>query len=188
MKYWYDENTLDDAIRFYRKMDDEIMVFYFNGNILGIKYNEDVEKELLNDMLVQAEVRNKNISVDDLKAICAKSDMKLFTILSFGYFCGVFSNTQNVDGITEFALGLSAIISGMCAFFEERRNSNIGKQIEELEKYKLYLSIRKEIEDNFNHETFKGIKCFNGNFNINTLDDYSLGEVKKIKHNLQKNK
>lgn len=121
MKYWYDEDTLDDAIRFYRKMDDEIMVFYFNGNILGIKYNEDVEKELLHDMLMQAEARNKNISVDDLKEICVKSDIKLFTILSFGYFCGIFANTQNLDGLTEFALGLTSIISGMCALFEEKK-------------------------------------------------------------------
>lgn len=71
---------------------------------------------------------------------------------------------------------------------KRKKNSSIGKQIEELEKYKLYLSMRKEIEDNFNQETFKGIKFFDGNFNINTLDDYSLSEVKRIKHNLQKNK
>ena len=76
----------------------------------------------------------------------------------------------------------------MIAFLEEKKNNNIGKQIEELEKYKLYLSIRKEIEDNFNQSTFKGIKFFDGNFNINTLDDYSLDEIKKIKYNLQKNK
>ena len=41
MKYWYDDATLDKTIMFYRKMDDSIIVFYFNGNVEEIKYNED---------------------------------------------------------------------------------------------------------------------------------------------------
>ena len=188
MRYWYDEDTLDKTIRFYRKLDDSIMVFYFNGNVEEIKYNEDIEKELIQDMLNQAEARNVNISVSDLKKLGLRSDIKLFTAISVGFIGGIIANVQSVEDTTRLIFGWTTLISSVFAFLEEKKNSSIGKQIEELEKYKLYLSMRREIEDNFNQSTFKGIKFFDGNFNINTLDDYSLEEVKKIKHNLQKNK
>ena len=179
MKYWYDDATLDKTIMFYRKMDDSIIVFYFNGNVEEIKYNEDIEKELIQDMLNQAEARNADISVNDLKKIGLRSDIKLFTAISVGFIGGIIANVQIIEDTTRLIFGWTTLISSVIAFLEEKKNNNIGKQIEELEKYKLYLSIRKEIEDNFNQSTFKGIKFFDGNFNINTLDDYSLDEIKK---------
>lgn len=188
MKYWYDEDTLDKTIMFYKKMDDSIIVFYFNGNVEEIKYNEDIEKELIQDMLNQAEARNADVSVNDLKKIGLRSDIKLFTAISVGFIGGIIANVQIIEDTTRLIFGWTTLISSVIAFLEEKKNNNIGKQIEELEKYKLYLSMRKEIEDNFNQSTFKDIKFFDGNFNINTLDDYSLDEIKKIKYNLQKNK
>lgn len=188
MKYWYDDDTLDDAIMCYRKMDDKILVYYFSGNVVAIKYKKEIEEELIYDMLRQAEERDKNISISDIKTFGLKSDIKLFTTISLGFFGSMVANIPSIEESTRRIFGWAAIISSIFAFLEEKKNNNIGKQIEEIEKYKLYLSMRKEIEDNFNQSTFKGIKFFDGNFNINTLDDYSLEEVKKIKHNLQKNK
>lgn len=188
MNFWYDENTLDDAIRSYIKMDDEIIVFYFNGNILGIKYNEDVEKELIQDMINQAEARNEDISVNDLKRRVLKSNTKLFTSIFGGFASGIAANIQSVEANTRHIFGWATLILGVFAFLEEKKNNNIGKQIEELEKYKLYLGMRKELEENYDETTFRGIKAFDGLFNINTLDNYTLSEVKRIRKNLDNNK
>lgn len=116
MKYWYDEDTLDKTIMFYRKMDDSIIVFYFNGNVEEIKYNEDIEKELIQDMLNQAEARNADISVNDLKKIGLRSDIKLFTAISVGFIGGIIANVQIIEDTTRLIFGWTTLISSVLPF------------------------------------------------------------------------
>lgn len=105
-----------------------------------------------------------------------------------GIFGCVSASIESMNNRVRFVGGCMSFVSALLAFLEEKKNNTLTKQIEELEKYKLYLNMRKELEDNFNEQTFRGIKLFDGKFDINTLDHYSLGEVKKIKKNLDKNK
>lgn len=186
MKYWYDDNTLDTAIAYYKRMDDKILVHYFNGNVVPIQYKEEIEKELIQEMICQAEERDKNISIETLKSVKKKNNLDLAYEIGLGYSGVICSNFTEINYNVRLACAIISIASGLFALNKTAKLNEVSRQIEELEKYKLYLSMRKEIEGNYNQETFNGIRFFDGNFNINTLDNYSLNEVKRIKKNLLK--
>lgn len=186
MNYWYDETDYNKVIKFYMIEDNKIIIFYFNGEVSIMKFGEDIERELIEKMISQAEKRNTEVSIEDLKYNNLISNMKLFSMISLGIFGCLSANLESINHNNRFACGCIAIVSSLMAFSEAKKNDTIGKQIEELEKYKLYLNMRKKLEENFNEQTFKGIKLFDGRFDINTLDRYSLNEVKKIQKNLEK--
>lgn len=188
MKYWYDDADCDKAIKLYMIEDNKIIVFYFNGEVSIMKYREDIERELIGEMISQAEKRDSEVSIEYLKYNNLISDIKLFSTISLGIFGCISANIESMNNSVRFVGGCMSVVSALLAFLEEKKNTTFSKQIEELEKYKLYLNMRKELEDNFNEQTFRGIKLFDGKFDINTLDHYSLGEIKKIKKNLDKNK
>ena len=99
------------------------------------------------------------------------------------------SANSDMDNIKlKYMSAFMSIILSTIALFEHKKNGKLSGQIEELEKYKLYLGMRKELEENYDETTFRGIKAFDGLFNINTLDNYTLSEVKRIRKNLDNNK
>lgn len=188
MKYWYDSNTIDKSVAFYKIIDDTILVYYLNGNVDIIQYSEEIVNELIQKMICQAKERDKTISIEDLKSVNNLNNKKLFNEISVSCSGLLVSNIQNLNHSVRLLGVIVSITCSLLALKKARVRNAVNRQIEELEKYKLYLSMMKEIEDNYNQKTFNGIKFFDGNFNINTLDNYSLNEVKKIKKNLEKNK
>lgn len=59
-------------------------------------------------------------------------------------------------------------------------------KIEEVRKYAMYLSIRERLENIYDYNLFNGIKEPKLPLNINTLDNYSLYDIKRISNNLEK--
>lgn len=188
MNYWYNDN-FEKIIRWYVVENDKIIISYLDGSVENdLKYSEENEKNIIEIMIRQAEERNNYVSIENLKANAINNDIKLFLNIGIGYSGLTLAGINSLNNNIRLTGALMSIVLGLIALAKNKKSIIISNQINELEKYKLYLSMRKEIEDNYNKETFDGIKSFDGNFNINTLDDYSLDDVKKIKKNLDKKK
>ena len=86
MKYWYGDADCDKAIKLYMIEDNKIIVFYFNGEVSIMKYREDIERELIGEMISQAEKRDSEVSIEYLKYNNLISDIKLFSTISLGIF------------------------------------------------------------------------------------------------------
>lgn len=188
MKYWYNTDDTSGIIRNYIIYDKVVIIYYINGQMSITKLQENTEQEILNKMVEQAIMRDENMSIEVLRHDSLISDIKLLSNITLGMIGVIVSNMENMNYNNQLVGAVLALMTGATCLFEEKHNNRIGNQIEELEKYKLYLNMRKDLEANFNEQTFKGIKLFDGRFDINTLDCYSLNEVKKIKKNLDNNK
>lgn len=97
--------------------------------------------------------------------------------------------TNSFDNSIEAAVGTCCTIGvdivsilGTKFFFKEKQ-----KEKKEAQKYKMYLYSRDGIEDNIdNPNLFRGVKNKEKELNINTLDNYSLEDLKTIKSNLKR--
>lgn len=189
MNFWYDEEDYNDVIKKYAILNDQIIIIlYLNGDIKLMEYSEDVEKEILETMLLDAQRRDINIPIELLKKKLRENNAKIFLELMLSV-TNLISANSDMDNIKlKYMSAFMSIILSTIALFEHKKNGKLSGQIEELEKYKLYLSMRKELEENYDEATFRGIKAFDGLFNINTLDNYTLSEVKRIRKNLDNNK
>lgn len=81
MKYWYDETDCDKAIKLYMIEDNKIIVFYFNGEVSIMRFREDIERELIGEMISQAEKRDSEVSIEYLKYNNLISNIKLFSTI-----------------------------------------------------------------------------------------------------------
>lgn len=189
MRFWFDYEKGRMVIGNYEIIDGKININYiYDNKTETIDYSEEKEKELIEKMLEQAKERDNNITVNDFKQIRLVDDFKLICNLSFGVFCSTMAYYQALGRDLRIIYSCAIIISSIMSYYAQNRRTMVNIMIDELTKYKIYLSMQKELEDNYNEATFKGIKMFDGVFNINTLDNYSLNEVKRIKKNLDKNK
>ena len=92
------------------------------------------------------------------------------------------ANYNNVQFFTIFFTGLVGIGITLNGIDYKIQKS----EIEELEKYDLYLNLRRKIVGVPNKILFAGIKSDERNININHLDDFSLSDVKRINQNIKR--
>ena len=185
MKYSYEGAETGELIQNYKTSNDKIIITFLDGSNYEIPLTQENENDLLNQMLEQAQERSESSSLYDAKKRRIKA--LIWTITQVGFtMLGIF-NYFNADskckrifasviaGIT----ALTVVIDGLSYKFS-------NDEIKELEKYDIYLSIREKLENANDPNLFNGIIKQGVQLNINTLDNYSLNDIKKIRDNLKR--
>lgn len=74
-------------------------------------------------------------------------------------------------------------ISSIGVMFCGIKYITLNSKLKELEKYDIYLSMYEDLERNKNKfDMYRGIEKYE-NLNINTIDNFTLEEIKQIKNN-----
>lgn len=211
MKYGYDGGELADLIDHYEIIDNTIVITYLDGSTYEIKCDEkgNIEKKILDDMLNQAKNRNDSVSLQTME--------NYKNLLTFVYkirkigFIGMWSTTlamalenfihdSNKYDIKYYmifgavlTLCASASISLTCVshYIIEKYGydeSELDSIISEIEKYSIYLSVREELPEFSSNISFYKDLGINDSININTLDNYSLDQIKELERKLKKSR
>jgi len=87
---------------------------------------------------------------------------------------------------SDFSCIISSIVKDI--YQKNKNDKRIKNKKEELKKYAIYLDMKEELDnilENSNyHDLFNGVKSDEQVLNINTLDNFSLKDIKKINSNL----
>ena len=179
MKYGYAYANLGELIRNYKVSNDKIIITFLDGSSKEIPFTEQNEAELLNEMLKQAKIMRMNKSEHDLKV--EKYDViRMIPITFLDYVTANNSDTyQVVRTLSGVFCGLTALTIVTSSFIYNLK----ANELNELKKYKMYLDMKEDI-DKTDAYLFKGVKTKEMPLNINTLDNYSLNDIKQIRNNL----
>ncbi len=182
MKYGYDGINSSDLIGNYEILNDKIIIKYLDGSSSEIKYTKQDEIKLLNKMFNQAIARSNSYALYFAKS--KKRDAIFNEVLSFCAL-GLVNVPVNSNLMIEYIIPL---IYNICfpifAIHNYLKYSDVKDEVNELKKYDIYLHLRHTLlllKNNPN--AFNGIEK-KGELNINTLDNYSLRDMKKIRNNL----
>lgn len=182
MKFGYDKEKLNELINNYKTTDNKIIITFLDGSVEERPLTKVDEELIIYEMLRQAKFRSEsNIRLD----IIEKRKVFITNILSmitttFLNITVVYSNTTD---LLKFISSILAGISGLNIVFNGIRYYLLNEKLYELEKYDIYLSMYEDLErykDKF--DVYKGVDNVE-DLNINTIDDYTLGAVRKIKDN-----
>ena len=183
MKYTYDHIELSSIIEKYKINHDKIIVNFLDGSSYELPSNKENEEIIKRRMLKQAIARDESHALKEAK----KKQIKalIWSIFQTYLTAICISNSYSNNG-TMTATMLS-YISGIIVVLHGIEFKIDSEEIEEIEKYKIYLSIKDRLEDNIkNPILYVGVNSIEKELNINTLDNYSLNDIKIIKNNLLK--
>ena len=180
MKHGYDGAELGELIQNYKTSNDKIIITFLDGSNYEIPLTEEKEMDLLNQMLEQAEERSMKSSIYDLKQKRKEPLVWAMVHVGFALLNIVGASISDSQGMRVFGsllcggvIALSVVTNGLDYKFK-------SDEIKELEKYDIYLQ---NIND---PNLFNGIKEQEAPLNINTLDGYSLNDIKKNRDNLKR--
>lgn len=92
------------------------------------------------------------------------------------------TNPKEIDTFASILGG----VTGLVTVFYSLGQRLISDEVKESEKHDIHLSIRESLEAIDNSNIFNGTKKQEMPLNINTLDGYSLSDMKKIRKNLKR--
>lgn len=178
MQFGYGDADLGTLIKEYEIIsNDEIVITFLDGSRYTTPNTKENEKKILATMLQQAKERDENIDLVSKKGDRTTS----FALISL-LFC--LDITKPYDSITVKTIGLMTKMTTLFYFLFKETDRSI--RFEEYEKYSIYLKNKDKIESLDEKIVFAGIDNDDLELNINTLDLYSLKELKKIRANIKK--
>jgi len=176
MKYGYNGASERELIANYKIVDDKIVILYLDGYAEKIPYTKSNEDIIIAKMITQAEVRR-----DSEAERISNTNMKKALTVGLGSGAVTLASL----GLTQFGEYIS-IFFGPIALYNLIYMLQQNANIKELKKYDIYLKIREEIEKYQNNPSlYNNVKTRNNSLNINTLDNYSLKDLRVIKANLE---
>lgn len=182
MKYGYEDVDLGELISNYKIVGNNIIVTFLDGSYYRLPNTKENELKILKLMLEQAQKRSESNAL--VSAEKKRKEQLRWTIGIVGLdLINIFSIcAANSDAMRIFTsiLGILTTTTATSWVVSYRRFNELVK---ELEKYDIYLSIKDQIDDN-DLELFNGVKKSSDVLNINTLDDYSLRDIKTIQDNI----
>lgn len=138
---------------------------------------------LLQLMLEQARRRNNNFNPTELNEQVKK--IKLFTaVLYLLADASCISCIQVEPGAVETFFGVTVLSLILAILFSREYQKVKFDELKELEKYSIYLDIKDDIESIDDPNLFNGVEGSNRNLTINTLDSYTIDDIKKIQGNI----
>ena len=188
MKFWDEYCNKSEIIDNYEKSESIIIINYLDGSNYVLPLSKENENKIMDLMLKQAILRDctKNFEdIQDKKKITFQNQIVSgLATIAFGGIAFL-ANKNEKDLITLIA-SIETIISGITFIINGLAFMVNSEELNELVKYHLYLEYKERLDkeiDNIN--LFEGIRS-NTILNINTLDNYSLDEIKKIIVNLKR--
>ena len=184
MKYGYEGAELSELINNYKVEGDKIVVAFLDRSTFEVALTEGTEKTLLEEMLKQAYDRNASQEMFLAQRRKRRTTMWIIYETILGALAGVLSfiNKDELHTLNMIFFGANAMLITLNGIDYKIQKS----KIEELEKYDLYLNLRRKIVGVPNEILFAGIKSDERNININNLDNFSLSDVKKINRNIKR--
>lgn len=188
MKYGYIGIGVHESelIQNYEILDNKIIITYLDGSKKEEPFTKKNEKKLLCKMLKQAKDRSKSLELNNIKKVREErifSDVLTETGLGSLLLTNLIyqNNPGNIRDLSIIIAGLGFSAIAVTSILSYKSKSD---KIKELEKYDIYLAIRKQLENSTDPNLFDGVKSKEKILNINTLDHYSLNDLKKIRDNL----
>lgn len=185
MKYGYEGAKVSELIGNYKIDGDKIVVTFLDNSKFEVAFTESTEKAILEEMLKQARERN---SSDEMSAV-QKRKNKAIKLSIYEFIMGLFAGTLGCLSLNELELLYPTISVGLVSIGLTINGYNCGiakAEIEELEKYSIYLRIKDKIEKTPSDTLFCGVKNKKRSITINTLDNFTLGDVKIIEQNVRR--
>ena len=188
MKFWDEYCNKGEIIDNYEKSESSIIINYLDGSNYVLPLSKENENKIMDLMLKQAILRDctKNFEdIQDKKKITFQNQIVSgLATIAFGGI--VFLANKNEKDLITLIASIETIISGITFIINGLAFMVNSEELNELVKYHLYLEYKERLDkeiDNIN--LFEGIRG-NKILNINTLDNYSLDEIKKIIANLKR--
>lgn len=188
MKFWDEYCNKSEIIDNYEKSESSIIINYLDGSNYVLPLSKENENKIIDLMIKQAILRDctKNFEdIQDKKKITFQNQIVSgLATIAFGGIA--FLANKNEKDLITFIASIETIISGITFIINGLAFMVNSEELNELLKYHLYLEYKERLDkeiDNIN--LFEGIRS-NTILNINTLDNYSLDEIKKIIANLKR--
>lgn len=188
MKFWDEYCNKGEIIDNYEKSESSIIINYLDGSNYVLPLSKENENKIIDLMIKQAILRDctKNFEdIQDKKKITFQNQIVSgLATIAFGGIA--FLANKNEKDLITFIASIETIISGITFIINGLAFMVNSEELNELVKYHLYLEYKERLDkeiDNIN--LFEGIRS-NTILNINTLDNYSLDEIKKIIANLKR--
>lgn len=188
MKFWDEYCNKGEIIDNYEKSESSIIINYLDGSNYVLPLSKENENKIMDLMIKQAILRDctKNFEdIQDKKKITSQNQIVSgLATIAFGGIA--FLANKNEKDLITFIASIETIISGITFIINGLAFMVNSEELNELVKYHLYLEYKERLDkeiDNIN--LFEGIRG-NTILNINTLDNYSLDEIKKIIANLKR--
>lgn len=176
MNYGYDTN--DALIKNIKPKDNVMVITYLDGTTNEVPLTEHMVNQLKNIMIKQAINRNKSSALEE-----AKNNLRLNYVrmiikhieIAFSTFFGI-SSKELAFKFAFFSISAMACLElstiyGKIVFKKE--------EINELLKYDIFLKIKDDLND---PNVYNGVD--KAPLDIDTLDEYSLQEIKTIESNI----
>lgn len=187
MNYGYKGAKDEDLIKNYTRVlrDNKIEITFLDGSTHEIPLSAENEQALLDKMLEQAKARSESSALKNAeqnrKNAMSSAFLKAITLM----ITGAFYNGVDSNAMKEF-YGIFGGVTALAMTIQGVRVALTSKEIKELKKYDLYLSIKGRLEEKNKNNLFNGIEGHFEGLNINTLDNYSLKDIERIKEYLDK--
>lgn len=177
MNFIANKEDLSKTIKSYKSTGNNYKVVYMDGSEANFYCSdENFGNQLRETMIKQAIERQKTFNIDFYDKIGSLYTALLMVDL------GVLWPTLAYGDAASASLVLVALASTTVA------SVKVNKKIRELKKYKLFLEMVDDIELINSSDILKSIEFENiylKPFDIDTLDDYTYGEVKTIHKELK---
>lgn len=181
MKFDCGLEGLKDVIQNYSIENDKIIINFLDGTHYEIALTEKNEQTLINKMLEQAQKRSDSGALQSLLVQSGLHlNISIFGALMLTFVLGIYYSSEKLSSLS---LSLSAVLLLALEVLNVRA-IGLSDKVNELKKYDIYLSIRERLEQINDPNIFNGIDNGETLLNINTLDNYSLKEIKQIRQNL----
>lgn len=184
MKYGYVGVGVKESelIQNYQIIDDKIIITYLDGSQKEKPFTKENEKKLLCEMLRQAIERSKSPELYNTKK--SRKDRLSSDIVTEITLAALLSSNLRLNDIKDWGVIVAGAGLGIVAIISILSYISKSDKIKELEKYDIYLEIKKQLENSTDPNLFNGVKNKEEILNINTLDHYSLKDIKRIRDNL----
>lgn len=170
---FYDNEDLSNIIKEYRFKDNRYIIRYLDNSVSEFVCTKDNYNKILEEkMYNQAKDRNEKLYNKVKKELYLSLQMGCLSFMSL-----VFTHKSNI-------LFMDCLII-ILLIYSLKEIKNNAKKLHELYKYKLYISIKKDLEKEEN-KTILDILDYDKFFqnpvlNLSNLDTYSLSDIKTLK-------
>ena len=182
MNFSYKEAVLSKTIRKYVVKNGKINIFYLDESADIMPYTIENEEKIQQMMILQA-LERKNSNIDEAIATDATDFYNKLTanvLFDLASLFGVtFTSTEELHILLNCGI---AFLAGITINNGIEYISNL-KKLEELAKYDIFLKIRLELDQY--PQLLDRFKKLRKRLSINTIDNYSLKEIEKIRENLE---
>lgn len=187
MKYGYEGADDTTLIRNYDMCDDCIIINFIDGASYRVALTPENETRIVEVMLQQAKERKQSNALEKARknSTLALGNLVASSVLTAGAATAVYTMTDSpvITGAMNVVCGIEAVnivIRGSKYILN-------NAEIQELQKYNIYLAIMNQFAACQNNpNVYAGVKNKTDVLTINTLDNFSLADLKQIRSNIRR--